>query len=479
MGYIAAALNKKGQDASQTIINMLKNSGLRTPSLSYGIADSKGIEYGREVQDFTQHTNDILLAAIDVFPENYPPNPIQQGDHSLVFNGTLLDTDLPDSLSAANCLENNPIDGIKELIRYRTGFYSITAITKTAIMAGIDHVGTIPLYFGENNENKAIASNKKMLWAIGIKSQPIKPGHIIKLSKRETKIERVRTIENPKIQQSVTIESLNKIMEETCQAYSKKFPKLTIAFSGGIDSTLLTYYLNQTCSRIELIWTGVENQPEKEIAQKAADYLDLNIQHEEFKQKDVEQILESILLSIEEPDPVKTGIAYPFFWSSKKTYRMGYTSMCSGNGADELFGGYQKYVIKFIEEGDPSGYLYLDILNSYINNFHRDTKTCIDNGIRLLLPYTHPKLVDYALKIPISQKIQRNLNKPRKKILRKLAISQNIPKELAVRPKKAAQYSSGVNKTLQKIAKKHGMNLKELIKIRYKRVLTECNFTFC
>ena len=50
---------------------------------------------------------------------------------------------------------------------------------------------------------------------------------------------------------------------------------------------------------------------------------------------------------------------------------------------------------------------------------------------------------------------------------------------LAERPKKAAQYSSGVNKTLRKIAKKQGMTFKELIKSSFKRALVENNLTFC
>jgi asparagine synthase (glutamine-hydrolysing) len=267
-------------------------------------------------------------------------------------------------------------------------------------------------------------------------------------------------------------------MEETSQAYSNKFPRITVAFSGGVDSTLIAHYMNANNTNIELIWTGIENQPEQEIAKKAADHLGLRLHIEEFTLEDVEQALDSILYSIEEVDPVKTGVAFPFHWASNKTYQLGYTSMCSGNGADELFGGYKRYITKYIEKGDPSEDLYYDVLNSYIKNFHRDTKTCTDNGIRLLLPYTHPKLVSYALSIPISQKLPKNLNEPRKKILRKLATVQGIPDEFARRPKKAAQYSSGVHKTLIKIAKINGITLKELTKSRLSTVLAESDLTF-
>ena len=99
--------------------------------------------------------------------------------------------------------------------------------------------------------------------------------------------------------------------------------------------------------------------------------------------------------------------------------------------------------------------------------------------ISLVLPYTHPKLVKFALNIPITQILPKKPDELRKKLLRKLAISQKIPEEFSKRPKKAAQYGSGVHKTLRKIAKTNGITLKELIRTRLKKVLAESDLTFC
>ena len=167
---------------------------------------------------------------------------------------------------------------------------------------------------------------------------------------------------------------------------------------------------------------------------------------------------------------MKTGIAYAFHWAAEKTKDLGYTTMYSGNGADELFAGYMKYLEKYIKGEDPAQDIYNDVANSYLQNFHRDTKTCLDQKTRLLLPFTHPRLIDYGLSIPITQKLTQNKKDPRKKILRELAKAQGIPSKLADRPKKAAQYSSGVNKALLAIAKKQGLNLRKLVKLRYNKI---------
>jgi asparagine synthase (glutamine-hydrolysing) len=464
MGYIAAALNRHGQDVSQTILIMLK-SACRRQALSYGIANYRNTEL-RKTAEFTSHTSSILIGSKNIFPDIYPPEPLHQGDHSIVFSGVLFNTDEPDSLTAANTLKNDPVKGIETLITRRNGSYSVVAATKKSIIAGIDYIGTIPLYYGENIDCLALSTNKKMLWAIGIEPTPLKPGQMLKITETGITKTQIKTLEKPR-STLTTVDALHKIMIKSTKEYATKTPKATVAFSGGIDSLLTAYYLQQNNVQLELIWTGLEKQPEIYIAQEAADCLGLRLNIDGHTLLEVENTLDSILSSIEEPDPVKTGIALPFYWAAKNTYDNGYITMYSGSGADELFAGYKRYLEKYLKGRNPNETIFIDILNSYLQNFHRDTKICLDQNTRLFLPFTHPRLVEYGLSIPIEQKLPFTIEDPRKKILRELAISRGIPEKLANRPKKAAQYSSGVNKALKKIARKDGMNLRELVKLRF------------
>jgi asparagine synthase (glutamine-hydrolysing) len=472
MVYIAAALNKHGQDVSQTILIMLRNASL-SPALSYGIADHRNTELMR-TSEFTSHTSSLLIGSKNVFPDIYPPEPLHQSDHSFVFCGLIFNTEEPDSLTAANILKNDPVKGIETLITRKNGAFSIVSATKKSIIAGIDYIGTIPLYYGENVDCCALSTNKKMLWAIGIEPHPLKPGKIIKLTETEIITTQIKTLEKQS-QTPTTVNTLHKLMMKTNKEFATKTPNVTLAFSGGIDSMLTAYYLQQNNVQPELIWTGLENQLESRFAQEVADYLGLRLNIEEHTLLEVEYTLDIILSSIEEPDPVKTSIAFPFYWAAKNTHDRGYLTMYSGNGADELFAGYKRYHEEYLKGRDPNESMFLDILNSYLHNFHRDTKTCLDQNTRLLLPFTHPELVEYGLSIPIDQKLSFTIKDPRKKILRDLAISQGIPEKIAFRPKKAAQYSSGVNNALRKIAKKERVNLRELVKLRFKKIHSKNN----
>ena len=216
-------------------------------------------------------------------------------------------------------------------------------------------------------------------------------------------------------------------------------------------------------AQLELITTGMENRPELEIAREAADHLDLPIHIEVFSVEEIEEQLKDIIYSVEEPHPMKIGVAFPFHWASKRAHSLDHKTVYSGNGADEVFGGYRKYQTAYVAGEDAGAMMYKDTADSWINNFHRDTKTCTDQGTRLILPFTHPDIVEYGLGLPVHHKLTGTDNGLRKIILRKLAKKQGIPDKFSNRPKKAAQYSTGVNNALRKIAKRKGMKVRELI----------------
>ena len=257
MGYIAGVLGKKGEDVSQTLLVMLEKASPSRP-LNFGIADHRNSECLKNLE-FTSHISSILIASKNIFPERYPPEPLHQDSHSMIFNGILLDTNEPDSLSAANELVGNPTKGIENLIKERIGAFAVAAVTEDSIIAGLDYLGTIPLYFGENSEFKAIASNKKMLWAINVEPVPLEPGEVIKISKEEITRNKVKSLEKPR-QKMTSPKELHNVINKAVEDFGKKTARATLAFSGGIDSLLTAYYLQRNGVDLQLIWTGIFGQ---------------------------------------------------------------------------------------------------------------------------------------------------------------------------------------------------------------------------
>ena len=128
----------------------------------------------------------------------------------------------------------------------------------------------------------------------------------------------------------------------------------------------------------------------------------------------------------------------------------------SGQGADELFGGYNRYLKHFEENSLFDAYfaldeeIYHDIANMHHVNLERDDAVSMANGVELRVPFLDKDIIDLALDIPGKYKIKDGEDVLRKHILRDVAKSIGVPDYIADRPKKAAQYGSGINKILKK-----------------------------
>jgi len=465
MGNIAGVVDKHGEDASEKILRMLQVAS-RTEAHSYGIADGNNSESFRGAPEFTSISGPTLIGSKNIHADDYPIQPLNQSSQSLVFKGILYDTLEPDTLEAANALVESPLNGVRNLINERKGAYAVVAVEKTQIICGLDHIGTIPLYYGENSETKAVASNRRMLASIGIEGSPVPPGTLLRFTGKTTDQQRIRSLLIPAAideTEKTILEHLDLLFREASETLTSKLRGGAVAFSGGVDSTLIASYMSEAGAQLELVTTGMENRPELEIAREAADHLDLPIHLEVFTIDEIEEQLKDIIYSVEEPNPMKIGIAYSFYWTSKKAHSLGYETVYSGKGADEVFGGYKKYQTAYVTGIDAGAMMHKDTADSWINNFHRDTKTCTDQGTRLILPFTHPDIVEYGLGLPVHHKLTGNDDGLRKMILRKLAKKQGIPDKFSDRPKKAVQYSTGVNNALRKIAKRKNMKVRDLI----------------
>ena len=123
--------------------------------------------------------------------------------------------------------------------------------------------------------------------------------------------------------------------------------------------------------------------------------------------------------------------------------------------------------MKYIESGNNVSKMLLDdIKASYKVNFERDYKITIDQGLELRLPYVDQNIVRWGLSLSPKLKLSMRPTGLRKLILRQLAAKKGLPKEIYEMPKKAIQYSTGVNRTLKSIAKKDGKNLQTFLEKR-------------
>jgi asparagine synthase (glutamine-hydrolysing) len=137
----------------------------------------------------------------------------------------------------------------------------------------------------------------------------------------------------------------------------------------------------------------------------------------------------------------------------KKAKENGVEVMLCGQGSDELFAGYHKF--EGLTEEELQTQMEKGIESVMASDIKRDGYMLKQSGIGLVAPYADKDFIDFALNIPISLKIKDGI---KKYIIRKVAEKRGLPEYIALRPKNAMQYSSGIQKVIDKINKENKKN---------------------
>ncbi len=107
------------------------------------------------------------------------------------------------------------------------------------------------------------------------------------------------------------------------------------ALSGGVDSTLVAHLAGRECVAVGLLDSHDLHQ-----ARYAADTLGLSCFYVTITSKEVEAALPAVIGAIPLKDPVNTSIALTQYFVARYAGEQGYKRIITGQGADELFGGY-------------------------------------------------------------------------------------------------------------------------------------------
>jgi asparagine synthase (glutamine-hydrolysing) len=478
MGAIVAVIDKRGKNATEAAVAMLKileHKGIE----AFGIASAKHVVIEKSTEALQSKNINSSVVVGHAFYRTIrtdKPQPVKLENATLVFEGRIYPTKSEISASEIFAQKHWQKEAIKNLFASE-GFFAFAIARREEIIAGRDTMGIHPLHYGENFEFGALAPERKALWRIGIKGvNSFPPGHVALVNRKGFQFKPVRTLTYSRAKPTtmqVAVKQLQKLLLQSVNERVSGLREVAVAFSGGLDSGLIAFLAKNSGADVHLVHVGLKNHLETEYAKKVAEELKLPIHVHLYNEEDVEKILLRVLWLIEESDPVKASIGVPFYWTAEKTAEMSFKVMLAGQGADELFGGYKRYIDDYLRYGSEKTreILFRDVLKMYETNFERDFKICSFHDVELRLPFATYQIAKFASNLPVELKIKLPDDGLRKLVLRRAAENLGLPQLVAEKPKKAIQYATGISKVLKKLARKNKLSMNEYMQRIFQKVL--------
>jgi len=482
MGALVAAVNKKGENVVSTVVAMLRELKHRGNDC-HGIATPSSATTATTIEELELKNCSSSIALGHNLSRILPrdqPQPVQGNGFTVVFEGRTFPSpnlpDLPEVKEIVEKLASNPLRNAGSIIESCDGSYVFALAESIRIVAGRDVFGATPLYYGENETVCAVASERKALWKMGMEDvRSFPPGQLAVMDEHGFSFHPVKMLRMPP-RETVDVETaaraLQLLLLESTRKRVSDLEAVAVAFSGGVDSSVVAVLAENVGLDVQLVSVGLEGQREVMFAEEAAEALGLPLHLQTYTVSELEETLAKVLWLIEEPHVINACIAVPFYWLAEAASKLGYPVLLAGQGADELFGGYQRYLTEYGKSGAEAveQKMFYDVENAYRANFQRDNQVCSFSGVELRLPFVDKDVVDFSLRLPLRLKINSVEDRLRKRVLRRVARNLEIPSFMADKRKKAIQYTTGVTKALQRLAKDEGLTLREYVEKAFSMV---------
>ena len=319
-----------------------------------------------------------------------------------------------------------------------------------------DHMGIIPLYIGwDQNGTFYVASELKALEGTCSKIELFPPGHYLHSDDGEFKRWYSRDwMEYDAVKENETsIQKIKEALEAAVHRQLMSDVPYGVLLSGGLDSSVTSAIAKKYAQkRIESgdtadAWwpqlhsfsVGLEGSPDLAAAQKVADHIG-TVHHEiKFTIQEGLDAIKDVIYNLETYDITTIRASTPMYLMARVIKSMGIKMVLSGEGADELFGGYLYF------HKAPNAQEFHEETVRKLSKLHmydclRANKSLAAWGIEGRVPFLDKEFIDVAMSINPQDKMI-NGERMEKWVVRK-AFEDYLPASVAWRQKE--QFSDGV-----------------------------------
>ncbi len=346
-----------------------------------------------------------------------------------------------------------------------------------------DPVGVKPLYWSSRDRRLHIASEVKALVPVGSPVSEVPPGHhgwagpaaapvlvpyvdLLRLGADQA------LIEDP----AEGIKLLRLLLEDSIRARVDTDLTVGVILSGGLDSSIVLAHVRDMHPDCVALTIGAPGSEDLQFARRLT--ADLGVPHEviEIRPGDIrgDDVREAIRMSelTEYGDIINAVVSVPLFARARA---LGLKVLLTGDGSDELFGGYPMYDRI---ETSASRQLFIHMIgNLYRTELQRVDRVSMGNGVEARVPYLDLSLIELAMRLPVSLKVRDG----EEKWIVRQAFADVLPDYITGRPKNPMSHSSGLHERARlykplfsRLHRSFGYDLFEPVRRDFSVVLGQC-----
>lgn len=330
------------------------------------------------------------------------------------------------------------------------GDWAFVVVDGDDFIAGRDPMGVKPLHYGIDERGRIYFSSEIKSIADQCRTfSTFPPGHYYTPKTGFVKYYKPEYEDYEKADQALDLALIRETLTEATRKRLMSDVPIGVLLSGGLDSSLTSSIasrlLAESGKKLHSFSIGLDaDAPDAKAAKKVAEYLGTEHHEVHFTIEQGIEILDKLIWHLETYDVTSIRASTPMYFLSKAIVDKGIKVVLSGEGADEIFGGYLYFrnaptAIDFQKETIER------VQKLFTADLLRADKSTMAHGLEARVPFLDKNFLEMAIRIKAEEKMPKTYEGKEKYILRKAFDTPDnpyLPDEVLWRQKE--QFSDGV-----------------------------------
>lgn len=330
------------------------------------------------------------------------------------------------------------------------GIFAFVVINGDDYLVARDPLGVKPLYYGMDDRGRLYFASEMKAIADQCKTfSTFPPGHYYTEKTGFVKYYQPKWEVYEAATASLDLEALNRGLTQAVEKRLMCDVPFGVLLSGGLDSSLIasitSRLLEGSGQELHSFSIGLDaSAPDLVAAQKVAEFIGTTHHEIHFTVEQGIAILNQLIWHLETYDVTSIRASTPMYFLSKAITERGIKMVLSGEGADEIFGGYLYFrnapsIVDFQKETIER------VQKLFTADLLRADKSTMAHGLEARVPFLDKAFLELAIKIQPEEKMPKTYDGIEKYILRKAFDTPEkpyLPEEILWRQKE--QFSDGV-----------------------------------